>query len=48
VDANDLQIAWVVGCSNAVLQSAIEKAMEDNPAGNGDQQTPIILLRPAH
>ncbi len=47
VDANDLQIAWVVGCSDRSLQSPIEKAMEDNPAGNGDQQTPIILLRPA-
>ncbi len=47
VDANDLQIAWVVGCSDVTLQSAVEKAMEDNPAGNGDQQTPIILLRPA-
>lgn len=46
LDANDLNIAWVVGCSDNSLRPAIEKTMCDNPAGNGDQQTPIILLRP--
>jgi tetratricopeptide (TPR) repeat protein len=47
LDANDLDIAWAVGCSNESLRSTIEQAMCDNPAGNGDQQTPIILLRPS-
>jgi len=47
IDANDLQIAWAVACSDPKLKKPIEAAMQDNPAGNGDQQTPIILLRPA-
>ncbi|MCK5847967.1 MAG: coenzyme F420-0:L-glutamate ligase [Caldisericia bacterium] len=47
IDANDLNIAWVVGSSNHSLDESIKGAMDDNPAGNGDQQTPIIILRPA-
>ncbi len=46
IDANDLQIAWAVGCSNPSLKSTIEETMKDNPAGNGDQRTPLIILRP--
>ena len=46
IDANDLNIAWVVGSSNHELDPTIRDAMTDNPAGNGDQQTPFILLRP--
>jgi tetratricopeptide (TPR) repeat protein len=52
IDANDLQIAWVVGSSNPKQKKLIEEVMKDNPAGNGDQTTPIVLLRkvdsPAH
>ena len=46
VDANDLQIAWAVGVSEPLLKKPIENALSDNPAGNGDQRTPIIILRP--
>lgn len=46
VDANDLQIAWAVGVSDHKLKKPIENALSDNPAGNGDQRTPIIILRP--
>jgi len=35
-----------VGCSNPSLKSTIEETMKDNPAGNGDQRTPLIILRP--
>lgn len=45
IDANDLQIAWAVGCSNPKQKKLIEEVMKDNPAGNGDQTTPIVLLR---
>jgi len=45
VDANDLQIAWAVGVSSPGIKSLVESVMSDNPAGNGDQKTPIILLR---
>lgn len=46
IDANDLQIAWAVGVSDLKLKKPIENALSDNPAGNGDQRTPIIVLRP--
>ncbi len=46
IDANDLQIAWAVGCSDRRMKKTIEEVMKDNPAGNGDQRTPLIILRP--
>jgi hypothetical protein len=46
VDANDKQIAWVIGASDGVDREFIETVLSDNPAGNEDQQTPIILIRP--
>jgi len=45
VDANDLGIAWVVGASSGVDKKKVEQYMLDNPAGNEDNQTPIILVR---
>jgi len=45
VDANDLGVAWVVGASDKCKTREIEEALSDNPQGNGDQQTPIVLLR---
>ncbi len=45
VDANDLGIAWIVGTTCKGKEREIEKALSDNPQGNGDQQTPIIILR---
>jgi hypothetical protein len=47
VDANDLGIAWAVGYSEGVDAKALETAMADNPAGNQDQMTPIVLVRRA-
>lgn len=46
VDANDQQIAWVIGASEGVDRKHIEQVLSDNPAGNEDQKTPIILIRP--
>jgi len=45
VDANDLGDAWAVGYSKGVPKDKLEKALSDNPAGNEDQQTPIIIVR---
>ncbi|AEE14843.1 protein of unknown function DUF129 [Thermodesulfobium narugense DSM 14796] len=45
VDANDLGVAWVVGCSKGVDPREIEDMMKDNPAGNADEQTPIVLIK---
>lgn len=45
VDANDLGIAKVLGASHGVCRSAVERALVHNPQGNGDEQTPIVILK---
>lgn len=45
VDANDLTGAWVVGASDGVDRKLLEDVLMDNPAGNQDQQTPVMLVR---
>ncbi|MEA3314157.1 MAG: tetratricopeptide repeat protein [Caldisericota bacterium] len=45
IDANDLGDAWAVGYSKNVSKDKLEKALSDNPAGNEDQQTPIVIVR---
>lgn len=45
VDANDLGIAWVVDSTEGVDRKEVEKALSDNPQGNEDFQTPIVILR---
>jgi F420-0:gamma-glutamyl ligase len=45
VDANDLQKAKVLGASAGVDRSVVECALLDNPHGNGDEQTPIVVLK---
>lgn len=44
VDANHLTGAWVVGASDGVDRSWVEHALTDNPAGNEDEQTPVVLI----
>ena len=44
VDANDLGIAKVLGASPGVHRPNVEAALRDNPHGNGDEQTPIVVL----
>ncbi len=45
IDANDLGNAWAVGYSSGVDKAKLEAALSDNPAGNEDQQTPIVIVR---
>ena len=45
VDANDLEKAKVLGASTGVDRSMVERALLDNPHGNGDEQTPIVVLK---
>ena len=45
VDANHLAGAWVVGASEGVDRGWVERALNDNPAGNEDEQTPVVLVR---
>lgn len=46
VDANHLTGAWVVGASRGVDREWVTAALNDNPAGNEDEQTPVVLVRP--
>ncbi len=45
VDANDLEKAKVLGASTNVHRENVERALLDNPHGNGDEQTPIVVLK---
>ena len=45
VDANDLGIAKVLGASPGVARDAVSRALRANPHGNGDEQTPIVVLK---
>jgi F420-0:gamma-glutamyl ligase len=46
VDVNDITGCWVVGASKDADIKLIEQALDDNPAGQGDECTPIIIVRP--
>lgn len=45
VDANDLGKAQVLGASLGVRTNLVRACLLGNPAGNSDQQTPIVLLK---
>jgi hypothetical protein len=44
-DANDLQKAKVLGASRGVNREVVAHALLDNPHGNSDEQTPIVVLK---
>jgi len=46
VDANDIFGCAVVGAPAELDTRLVQEAMRDNPAGQGDELTPIIILRP--
>jgi hypothetical protein len=46
VDANDIFGCAVVGVPDGLDVNLVQEAMRDNPAGQGDELTPIIILRP--
>ena len=45
VDANDLTKANVLAASSGVNRRSLEWALISNPHGNGDEQTPIVVLK---
>lgn len=45
VDANDLRKCQVLGISTPDLSQMVHDSLLDNPQGNGDEQTPIVLIR---
>ncbi|MGQ9707374.1 MAG: coenzyme F420-0:L-glutamate ligase [bacterium] len=46
VDANDIFGCVVVGASEGLDVELVQAALRDNPAGQGAELTPIIILRP--
>lgn len=46
VDANDIFGCKVVGRSAGLDEALVNLAMRDNPAGQGGELTPFVLLRP--
>ncbi len=45
VDANDLGKAKLLGSSSGVCRESVEAALLDNPHGNSDEQTPVVVLK---
>ncbi|MGH2331733.1 coenzyme F420-0:L-glutamate ligase [Thermoanaerobacter mathranii] len=45
IDANDLHKADCVGASRGVDKKYVEKLFLDNPSGNSEQQTPIVVIK---
>lgn len=47
VDVNDIGGSWVLGASKGVNHGLVERALKDNPLGQGSECTPMGLLRRA-
>ncbi|NJN85746.1 MAG: F420-0:Gamma-glutamyl ligase [Leptolyngbyaceae cyanobacterium SL_7_1] len=46
VDVNDLKAVKILASTAGLSASFLEKALLNNPAGNADEQTPLVLIRP--
>jgi hypothetical protein len=46
VDANDLKAVKVLAATSDISCQFLEQALISNPAGNANEQTPIVLIRP--
>jgi hypothetical protein len=46
VDVNDISGCLVVSISDPQYKELVKEALKDNPAGQGDACTPIIIIRP--
>ncbi|MFN0029798.1 MAG: F420-0:Gamma-glutamyl ligase [Acidimicrobiales bacterium] len=47
VDANDLGMVDVLAASDGVARDVVVRALRTNPAGNGAERTPLVLIRGA-
>ena len=45
MDINDIGGCWMIGGSSGINKKFMEKVMKDNPQGQGDELTPICLIR---
>ena len=46
VDVNDLGSVKILAASGKCDQNLVKEALRSNPAGNANQQTPIVIVRP--
>ncbi len=46
VDVNDLKAVKILAATSDVSSQMLEQALRSNPAGNADEQTPVVLVRP--
>jgi len=46
VDVNDLREVKILAASAGVDPKILTQALRENPAGNADEQTPLVLIRP--
>ncbi len=46
VDVNDLRRVKVLAASHDIPSGLLENALISNPAGNANEQTPVVLIRP--
>lgn len=46
VDVNDLKRVKVLAASSDIAPGLLEKSLLSNPAGNANEQTPVVLIRP--
>ncbi len=46
VDVNDLKAVKILAATAGTDQALLTQALIDNPAGNADEQTPVVLIRP--
>jgi hypothetical protein len=47
VDVNDLRAVKILAATADIRPELLEQALISNPAGNADEQTPVVLIRPA-
>ncbi|RLC55698.1 MAG: hypothetical protein DRH89_07170 [Candidatus Cloacimonadota bacterium] len=45
MDINDIGGCWMIGGSDGINKEFMEKVMKDNPQGQGDELTPICIIR---
>ncbi len=46
VDVNDLGRVKILASNKTCNRSLVKKALRSNPAGNANEQTPLVLVRP--
>ncbi|MBS0015446.1 MAG: F420-0:Gamma-glutamyl ligase, partial [Arthrospira sp. SH-MAG29] len=46
VDVNDLKAVKILAATSGLSTALVERSLRSNPAGNADERTPLVLIRP--